>query len=125
MFLAFSATASLTVIASAIALLAFNGVGGALTDVTGRALPAITGTLMLAEKARNMRGAIPRRVRSASPAGSRSVFRNDGTAIFNPGTVDLLCSKGREAGPRQRVDAAPCPVRPCPFSLQVSAWRPA
>ena len=65
MFLAFSATASLTVIASAIALLAFNGVGGALTDVTGRALPAITGTLMLAETTSSLAAAAPSLAASA------------------------------------------------------------
>jgi methyl-accepting chemotaxis protein len=48
LFLAFGATALMTVIASGVASFVFGGLGGALSQVTGKGVPAITSALQLA-----------------------------------------------------------------------------
>jgi methyl-accepting chemotaxis protein len=59
LFLAFGAAALMTVIASGIAWVVFGGIGGALTQVTGKGVPAIANALRLSEEASALAAAAP------------------------------------------------------------------
>jgi len=59
LFMAFGAAALMTVIASGIAWMVFGGIGGALTEVTGKGVPAIANALRLSQEASALAAAAP------------------------------------------------------------------
>jgi methyl-accepting chemotaxis protein len=59
LFLAFGATALMTVIATGIAWFVFGGLGSALVEVTGRGVPAITSALKLSTETAALAAAAP------------------------------------------------------------------
>ncbi len=96
LFLAFGATAFMTVVASGIAWLIFGGIGNALLEVTGSGVPAITSALRLSQETAELAAAAPELSLAESEDARKQGAANLTKRLDNLGTLVAAIAAGEK-----------------------------